>query len=104
MKVLPSVFLAMAGAMGVTLPVPYERAIQYSFCGECPMLSVKEREQKRGEKHYCQKYNKQVFHMGMHPDIVRVPECDEPEPIKSEPIPYEVYKDFEQGQPFKDEQ
>jgi len=103
MKVLPSVLLAMAGAMGVTLPVPYERAIQYSFCGECPMLSVKEREQKRGEKHFCQKYNKQIFHMGMHPDIVRVPECDEPEPIKSEPIPHEVYKDFEQGQPFKDE-
>ncbi len=98
MKILPSVLLAVAGAIGVTLPEPYERAIQYSFCGECPMLSVTEKMQKRGDKHWCKKYNKQVFHMGLHPKIVRVPECDEPDPL-----PYEVYKDFEQGQPFTDE-
>ena len=68
--------LTMANEMGL-LPKPYEEAVRFQFCGECPMLSVKERNQKRGEKHYCNKYNKQVFHMGMHPKIVRVPECDE---------------------------
>jgi hypothetical protein len=77
MKNVSTLFaLAMANKLGL-LPPPYEKATRFAFCGECQMLSVKERHQKRGEKHFCQKYNKQVFHMGMHPEIVRVPECDE---------------------------
>lgn len=68
--------LIMADELGL-LPTPYEEAVKFQYCGECSMLSVKERNQKRGKKHFCNRYNRQVFHMGMHPEIVRVPECDE---------------------------
>jgi hypothetical protein len=79
MKTMPNTIVAMMIAMGINLPEPYERAIEYSFCGECPFLSVTEKNQKRHEKHFCKKYNRQVFHMRLHPNIVRVAECDEPE-------------------------
>lgn len=69
--------LILANELGLLLPTPHEEAVRFQFCGECPMLSVTERNQKRHEKHFCKKYNRQVFHMGMHPKIVRVPECDE---------------------------
>ncbi len=69
--------LTLANELGLLPPTPHEEAVRFQFCGECPMLSVTERNQKRHEKHFCKKYNRQVFHMGMHPKIVRVPECDE---------------------------
>ena len=70
--------LMLANEAGFKFPTPYEEAMRVEFCGECPMLSVTEKNQKRGEKHFCNKYNKQVYHMRLHPRIVRVPECDEP--------------------------
>ncbi len=69
--------LTLANELGLLPQTPHEEAVRFQFCGECPMLSVTERNQKRHEKHFCKKYNRQVFHMGMHPKIVRVPECDE---------------------------
>ena len=69
--------LQTANELEISPPVPYEQATKLQFCGECKMLSVTERKQKRGEKHYCNKYNKQVYHLGLHPKIVRAPECDE---------------------------
>lgn len=73
----PSLIIAMMMALAEQ-PKPLEEAVKFEFCGECPMLSVTEKNQKRGEKHFCKKYNRQVFHMGLHPKIVRDPECDEP--------------------------
>jgi hypothetical protein len=49
------------------------------YCELCKYLSVKEHEQtSEKEHHMCKKYNKRVFHMGHHPEIVRLQECDEP--------------------------
>ena len=54
------------------------------FCGNCEHLSLAEQEQnilkRRGEKfpiHFCNKYGKQVFHNGNHPNIVRLAICEQ---------------------------
>lgn len=47
------------------------------YCKLCKYLSPKEHEQ-HSEPHMCQKYDKFVTHMGQHPEIVRLGECDEP--------------------------
>ena len=49
------------------------------YCGLCRFLSPKEMKQKPKEKHICKKYNKQVKHLGHHPELPRLPECDEPD-------------------------
>jgi len=49
------------------------------YCKLCKYLSPKEHEQtSKKEKHICQKYSKQVKHLGHHPELPRLPECDEP--------------------------
>ena len=55
-----------------------------NFCGNCKHLSLTEQQQKilqrKGEKipiHVCNKYGKQVFHNGNHPNIVRLTCCGE---------------------------
>lgn len=48
------------------------------YCGLCKYLIPKEREQKKGERHHCLKYDKRLRHLGHHPEIPRLPECDEP--------------------------
>ena len=52
------------------------------FCGKCNHLNYDEGEQTvvykmQGVKphHICTKYNKQVLHLGFHPDICRCEEC-----------------------------
>jgi len=54
------------------------------FCGNCEYLSLTEQQQsiakRKGEKypiHVCNKYGKQVFHKGNHPNIVRLVCCEE---------------------------
>ena len=49
------------------------------YCKLCKYLSPKEHEQtSKKEKHICKKYSKQVKHLGHHPELPRLPECDEP--------------------------
>jgi len=48
------------------------------YCDDCKYLKPKEQEQtKEKEFHMCLKYNKQVMHLGEHPKIRRLKECDE---------------------------
>jgi hypothetical protein len=48
-------------------------------CGICKFLSPKENEQTdKKVNHHCAKYNKRVRHLGHHPELPRLPECDEP--------------------------
>jgi hypothetical protein len=50
------------------------------YCKLCKYLSVKEYEQTSNKEHHvCNKYHKRVLHMGHHPEIVRLQECDEPQ-------------------------
>lgn len=54
-------------------------ACEMNYCKLCKYLSPKEHEQtSKKEHHICAKYNKRVLHMGHHPEIVRLPGCDEP--------------------------
>lgn len=56
-----------------------------TFCiPDCEFLSPTEMEQNEHEKikiyrdywkHVCAKYNKQVFHMGFHPQIIAIKGC-----------------------------
>lgn len=48
------------------------------FCPhKCPNLKPTEAEQSRQkEGHTCQKYGKRVRHMGYHPRLVRLDECE----------------------------
>ncbi len=49
------------------------------FCGECPFLSITEREQ-NGKKpkppHVCKKYKEQVRRNGYHRDLPVLEQCD----------------------------
>jgi len=54
------------------------------FCGSCEHLSLTEQQQnilrRKNELfpvHICNKYGKQVFHNGNHPNIVRLAYCGE---------------------------
>jgi len=58
--------------------------VSNKFCGNCEHLSLTEQQQsiakRKGEKypiHVCNKYGKQVFHNGNHPNIVRLACCVE---------------------------
>jgi hypothetical protein len=49
------------------------------YCKNCKYLFPKECDQTiEKEHHLCVKYHKRVLHMGHHPEIVRLQECDEP--------------------------
>ena len=48
---------------------------KFCFPG-CPNLSVTEDNQKKGEPHMCTRYNKQVYHGGFQPNLLKLQECD----------------------------
>lgn len=63
------------------------------FCDGCRFLAPTEKEQSQmggsGERqhkppHWCTKYDKQVKHLGRHPNIVALSDCDVWEPVDRE--------------------
>lgn len=60
------------------------------YCDECKHLSPKEREQAdKGEPHFCDAYDKPLFHNNQHPRIPTPDYC-----ITNKVREYEIYKDM----------
>ena len=56
------------------------------FCEECKCLNLTEKEQQvkgNNYNHFCNKYKTNVYHMGLHPNIVRCYDCKNSE-VKNE--------------------
>jgi len=46
------------------------------YCeSDCEWLSPKEREQKRGEIHFCGRFGIPIKHYGAHPLLIRIESC-----------------------------
>ena len=54
-----------------------EKTVSFFCDPECKSLNIKERDQQRGDGHFCKKYKMQLLHEKFHPHLVRPIICVE---------------------------